>query len=152
MRINNQKIVSIITILLIVTCLALIGCSNNNASTGTTDNNEICPDTLIIVEEATFSSAIDESGRPIGSSNVFQSSTPEIYCTFMVPDVCCSIVVIDWLYQGDLIHKWQGVGPGTGIPLNSSITQPSGGFNPGDYQVILYINVREVTIAYFTIV
>lgn len=153
MRICNYKVVNIVVIcIVLMSCVILTGCSRNDNSAGTSSNDEVCPDTLVTVDEVAFSSAIDESGRPVDSSTVFPADTQEIFGTFMVPDICCSIVVIHWFYQDDLIHEWQGVGPGTGIPLNSSITKPADGFDLGNYRVVLYINVREVTTASFTVI
>lgn len=112
---------------------------------------EVCPDTLVQIDEAVLSAAIDENGNPIQFTHEFTVETPKIYCTFIVPDICCTTLFVRWFYGEEIIGTWEGVGIGNLIPQTLSLDKPAGGFAKGDYRVTMYLGFRELVTEYFTI-
>jgi hypothetical protein len=138
-------VLTVITICLIAGLffMGLSGCGPNSADQGSSSEEDGCPDASVVVNEASLSLAIDENGKPVNQTNVFTKDTPEIFCTFYVPDLCCTTLHIKW-FQGDTaFSEWVGSAPGLLVPLNISVSKPPEGFVVGSYRVVLYIGIYE---------
>ncbi len=157
MKKSSLFVVGVILVIALVTT-PLIGCGSEGAGAEPTGNGEVYPyaDSVVdfVVNEAILSSALDENGLPVNSTNVFTSDTEEIFCTIWLSDsVCCDPVLIKWLYinTDETISVWGEDGSSIIGPVTTSITRPENGFPKGDYMVVLYINIQEVISVPFTV-
>jgi hypothetical protein len=120
---------------------------------GSAENEEdICPDSLVGVDEAILSSAVDAGGMPIDSTRVFTTDANEIYCSFWLSeDLCCKTLSVVWRYGNATIETWSDKSGITLFPLTVSVQKPDGGFLAGGYSVVIYIDIIEVMTIPFTV-
>jgi hypothetical protein len=138
----------VLTILVVL--LTLVGCGSGEAASVTETTQEVCPDTLILVNKANLSSSLGANLKPVGDSRMFSTDTTELFASFEVyEDICCSTVTIHWIFDGEVIDFWQGYST---IPPYVSLKSPEGGFAKGDYAAVMYIGIREVMRVPFAIV
>ena len=152
MKKSSLFVVGVILVIALVTT-PLIGCGSEGAGPEATESEDIYHD--VIVEGAVFS-ARDESGQMVYNTNIFTPDTQEIFCTLWADlRVCCTEVTVTviWLYLDEVISFWreQVSFVNLGLPLNTSLTRPEGGFSKGDYRVVLYSDIEEVISAPFTV-
>jgi hypothetical protein len=149
-RAITYGIVAILLIISALSVLSLAGCTSGETGQGATEDEEVCPDTLLSVSEAFLSSAIDENGKPVNVTNIFTQDTPEIFFSLVLSDdeVCCSTVTMQWVYGGEVIDMWQDY---SNYPSRISLNSPEGGFSRGEYEVAVYIEINEIIRVPFTI-
>ena len=145
-----MKLITIAFLTVLIMAMSFTGCGSGEADSVEETTPEACPDTLILVNTAHLTSTLGENGRPFGDSRVFNADTAELFVSFEVyEDICCSTIIIQWLYDGELIDFWQGYST---IPSYAVLKSPEGGFARGDYAAVMYIGIREVMRVPFTIV
>jgi hypothetical protein len=139
-----------ISLITALSVFSLAGCTSDDTGQAASDE-EVCPDTLLSVNEALLSSAIDENGKPVNVTNVFPQGTPRIFFSLVLSDdeVCCSTVIVQWIYGGDVIDMWQDY---SNYPSIVSLESPEGGFAKGEYEVVVHIALNEILRVPFTIV
>jgi hypothetical protein len=124
------------------------GCSSNDEAAPAQMQDEpdvYCPDTLLEGDSVVFSTSVDSAGEPQGIATTFPTDTAEIFCTFtLTGDLCCSNVVVMWQHGGETVFYWSQ--DGTGMPETNTVSmaRPEGGFAGGEYQVKVFIFIREV--------
>ena len=157
MKKSSLFVVGVILVIALVTP-PLIGCGSEGAGQEATGNGEVYPyaDSVVdfVVNEAILSSALDENGLPVNSTNVFTSDTEEIFCTIWLSgSLCCDLLMIKWLYinTDETISVWDEEGLSITGPVTASITRPENGFPKGVYMVVIYINIEEVISVPFTV-
>jgi hypothetical protein len=137
-----------LTILLVL--LPLASCGSGQAASVAETMQEVCPDTIILVNKANLSSSLGTNNRPIGDARIFGTDTAELFASFEVyEDICCSTITIHWIFDDEVIDFWQGYST---IPPYVSLKSPEGGFAEGDYAAVMFIGIREVMRVPFTIV
>ena len=153
----KNKIAYIVLGLLVLAMVAapFAGCTvSDEAATGQTleEPDEICPDTLLLGENAVFSTSLDSDRYPQGVTTVFPANTAEIFCTFTLSDdLCCSEVIVIWQHEGETVLYLSL--DGTGLPATNtlSMVRPEEGFAKGEYLVKVYVNIRELISGTFTV-
>ena len=148
-----KKLVLFLLALVIVPTLSIISlasCTSDETGQESILNEAACPDNLLRMSEASLSSSVDENGRPINATNVFTKNTPEIFFSIVLSfdEVCCSIVTVQWIYEGDVIDMWQDY---SNYPSIVSLKSPESGFAKGKYEVTVSIDVSEIARVPFTI-
>ena len=144
-----MKLITIVLTVLIA-AMSFTGCGSGEAASVSETTQEVCPDTLILVNKATLSSSLGANQKPVGDNRVFSADTAELFVSFEVyEDICCSTIVVHWIFDDEVIDFWQGYST---IPSYVSLKSPEGGFAKGDYTAVMYIGIREVMTVPFTIV
>lgn len=144
------------TFLLVATALwvtALVVISLSCAGRGTGQeviDEDLGSDTSDVVKEVILSSGLDEYGRPVDSTKVFNSETAEIFCTFLLAeDLCCKVVTVRWLYSEEIVGEWVENGLNINFPVTVSITKPVNGFSTGYYTLVIYVDHwKEISIPF----
>lgn len=114
-------------------------------------NENICPDELVEVKEIVITDTIVD-GEPKDSEAVFNPDVEVVHCVIRIPDICCSVLDVKWIYQDAILKEWHGIGLGDLVPMTFSLEAPTEGFSPGDYKVVLQLNDRILKEATFKIV
>jgi hypothetical protein len=145
------KLTTIALLCALILAIPLASCSSEGAASSAVDTSqEVCPDSFILVNKACLSSSLGTNNKPVGDARSFGIDTTELFCSFEVyEDICCSTVIVHWIYGGEIIDFWQGYST---IPPYVSLKSPEEGLIKGDYTVVMYIGVREVMRVPFTIV
>ena len=140
-----------------LSAVLLMGCGSGGTEQETVGggvvNEDVAPSLDVTVIEAVLSSALDEYGQPINSTDVFTTDTPEIFFTFWLStDLCCTHLLARWLHLDEIIYTWVEEGPNLPYPYTVSISSPENGFIKGNYRVVIYIGIVEVISVPFTVV
>ena len=140
---------SVVTLLALASAVALLtGCTyNDEASTTQTQDEpeEICPDTLLRGDSVVFWTWGGIFGQPQGIVTVFPADTAERLCTFTLSgDLCCSAVIVIWQHGGETVFYWSEDGTGMSATNTVSMVRPEGGFARGEYQVKVFVSIREL--------
>jgi len=100
------------------------------------------------LSQVTMALGTDSQSKPVSPTSVFQSDTPEIYCSVLVSNASAGTELLsEWYYVSG---EWQGVtnrligsvpfvAQGTQY-VSLSLTVPAEGWPAGQYQVKLYLN------------
>ena len=115
--------------------------------------------TTASLSEATMCQGVDKDMRPLDTTDVFDTDTPEIFCSVKLsnapPD---TEFKAEWIYvEGELedmsnylIDEWSTTTDGTRY-ISASITRPDNGWPRGDYKAVLYIDGKEELSVPFTV-
>lgn len=144
----SKKICYITLAALLILPMVFTGCNVFTNALDEEEEDDICPDTQVIIDRALVFSHKDVAGQPI-ASGIFSSDMEEIFCVFRVPDLCCMTLHVMWFY-GDSVIKINSYK--YSIPPTHSLTSPEGGFLAGDYRVAVFIGTIEIAAATFQIV
>ena len=144
------KLISTTFLIVLTLMMAFTGCDTEGVGSVLETTQEVCPDTLILVNTAHLSSSLGSNYKPIGDARIFDTDTAELFVSFDVyEDICCSTVIIQWVYDEEVIDFWQSYST---MPSYVVFSSPEGGFTEGDYAVVMYIGIREVMRVPFSIV
>ena len=154
----KNKIAYIVLGLLVLAMVAapFTGCTvPDEAATGHTleEPDEICPDTLIEADEIAFLSSANLNGQPSQDDVVFPAETPVIYGVIKLSqDLCCTLVTVVWQKEQETVHYWSVENPAEiGVSFTVPFVRPEGGFSAGQYKVTVYIGIKELVSASFTV-
>ena len=130
-----------------------VGCVSRDFEYGADKTTEVCPDESIYVDRAVLTSTLGEDGLPLNTADSFAADTSEIFCVFWLSDdLCCKVLSAKWLFPDRTAIFWDKEGVTVELPDSTSITQPEGGFPPGDYLLSIYVETREVFSLPFTVI
>jgi hypothetical protein len=155
-----KKLAPVIAGVVIVAALSLAvlagGCgSGGDAAPDQAQNepDEVCPDTLVEVDEIVFLSAANLYGQPSPSGVEFPAGTAVIHSVITLSqDLCCKLVTVVWQMGEETVYYWSEDAPADiGDSFTVSFARPEGGFTTGQYKVSVYIGIRELVNASFTV-
>lgn len=129
-----------VCLLLMSLLLEISGCAGEDEGTVIPDE---CPDFQIFVTFTKLSSTLDPYGRVIEETDVFFTDTKEIFFSFSLSDnLCCRNLFVYWYSDlPDPIQMNNNINPI--FPVTLSLKTPSDGFLPGQYKVVIYIDMLE---------
>ncbi|MBN1863081.1 MAG: hypothetical protein JW790_05505 [Dehalococcoidales bacterium] len=100
-----------------------------------------------------------DTGEPVEPTSSFAPDTAEIFCSAKLANAPAgSEIKSEWIFvRGEtgeevdyLIDTWNTTATGSGY-VSFSITAPESNWPKGDYQVVLYLDGKEVTSASFKV-
>ncbi len=149
-----KKLAPVIAVTVIVAALSLAvlagGCGTGDDAAV---QDEVCPDTLVEVDEIVFLSSADMYGQPSPGGVEFPADTPVIYSVITLSqDLCCKLVTVVWQMGEETVYYWSKDSPADlGESFTVSCARPEGGFTAGQYEVSVYIGIRALVSASFTV-
>jgi len=151
-----KKLAPVIVGVVIVAALSLAvlagGCGSDGDAAGSVQD-EVCPDTLVEVDSIVLISSAGGPGQLPEGVAVFPTDTPEILgVVTLSQDMCCTQVTVTWRLGEETVYHWSGEDPADiGDSFTVPFVRPEGGFTTGQYKVSVYIGIRELVNASFTV-
>jgi hypothetical protein len=130
--------------------LIAAGCGASADAVNQPPASTVCPDTLVQMDRMYFATTAYQVGAPENAAAKFSRSEPAIYCTVLLTaDLCCTKVSLVCERAGKIVFQsetegWVTEGSAVPQPRSLLITPPAGGFEPGDYAVTIFIDIRQV--------
>jgi len=85
-----------------------------------------------------MTTGIDQWGDPVDDTTVFNADIPKIFTVFTISqDLCCKDVIVDWYYGDQLLKSHVEVSSNYFVV---SLESPEGGFERGDYELVIFID------------
>ena len=105
-----------------------------------------------MTDSFTVSSELDYMGEALNNQSVFPVDVDTIYATIRLSyNLCCTPLNVHWIYDDEIIHRWQQIGTDDKYSYTISLNKPDGGFIIGDYRIIVYVVDREIYDVTFTV-
>ncbi|MEQ4488208.1 MAG: hypothetical protein AAC993_05205 [Dehalococcoides mccartyi] len=105
---------------------------------------DACPDLGLLVTQADVTDMLDPYGRPIDRGNVFSSSAESIFLVFSLSDdMCCKTLNVRWFRDSEADPIQIEDNLHSQFPIKLTLYAPEEGFVPGEYHVIIYVDLWE---------
>jgi len=131
-----KRLAPVIAVVVILAALGLAmlagGCGSGGEAVGTVQD-EVCPDTLVEVNEIALLSSANLYGQPLQGVAIFPADTPEIISVVSLSqDLCCTEVAVIWRFGEETVYYWSQESPaGIGDSFTVPFVRPEGGFTAG---------------------